>query len=107
MVRSFRWFTYREYVLTSMDAYLTVCKHSAAVTLSPHPYRRSVIDCGNGAVGHHAEKLRRRSPRSPGVSRRQQYSASTKRALVEVADGAVHRAGVRRDQPGPIVAGPG
>jgi AcrR family transcriptional regulator len=33
----------------------------------------------------HAEKLRATLPKVPGVSRRQQYSASTKRALVDVA----------------------
>ncbi len=34
---------------------------------------------------HHAEKLLTSLPKVPGASRRQQFSASTKRALVEVA----------------------
>ncbi len=53
----------------------------------------------------HAEKIRSTLPKVPGVSRRQQYSASTKRALVDVATKLFTQQGYAATSLDQIVAG--
>lgn len=53
----------------------------------------------------HAEKIRSTLPKVPGVSRRQQYSASTKRALVDVATRLFTQQGYAATSLDQIVAG--
>ena len=54
---------------------------------------------------HHAEKLLTSLPKVPGASRRQQFSASTKRALVEVATAQFSERGYGGTSLDSIVAG--
>ena len=53
----------------------------------------------------HAEKLLTSLPKVPGASRRQQYSASTKRALIEVATAQFSEHGYGGTSLDAIVAG--
>lgn len=53
----------------------------------------------------HAEKIRSTLPKVPGVSRRQQYSASTKRALIDVATKLFTQQGYAATSLDQIVAG--
>ena len=88
--------TYSEYVPRP-----GVCKADTPVT-SPTP--RTPFEPAHpytpGMTRSHAEKLLTSLPKVAGGSRRAQYSASTKRALIDVATSAVRGARVRRHQPG-------
>ena len=75
--------TYPQY-----GTYSSVCKTAPVIHVTRR--RQRPYDCADEQVLASPRAGSRRCP-VPGTSRRQQYSASTKRALVDVADGAVHR----------------
>ena len=91
-------FTYRKYVLRVCSRPTVCTRHVRRDVTSPTPRLRCRPRL-RGMPRSHAEKLLTSLPKVAGASRRQQYSASTKRALIEVADRPVHRARVRRHQP--------